>query len=62
MEQYYFEFLHQKKIQTANKEFDVKRNIVKIIEIEKMRRNKRISLPDFISKLNNEFDEFISKP
>ena len=38
----------------------VKRNIVKIIEIEKMRRNKRISLPDFISKLNNEFNEFIS--
>ena len=38
----------------------VKKNIVKIIEIEKMRRNKQILLPDFISKLNNEFEEFIS--
>ena len=38
----------------------VKKNIVKIIEIEKMKRNQQILLPDFISKLNNEFEEFIS--
>ena len=44
-----------------NDNFDkVKKNIVKIIEIEKIRRNKQILLPDFISKLNYEFEEFIS--
>ena len=48
-------------VHTPEFEFEkVKKNIVKIIEIEKMRRNKQILLPDFISKLNNEFEEFIS--
>ena len=37
-----------------------KKKYSKIIEIEKMRRNKQNLLPDFISKLNNEFEEFIS--
>ena len=38
----------------------VKKNILKIIEIEKIKRNRQNLLPDFISKLNTEFDDFIS--
>ena len=38
----------------------VKKNIIKIIEIEKIKRNRQNILPDFISKLNTEFDEFIN--
>ena len=38
----------------------VKNNIIKIIEIEKIKRNRQNLLPDFISKLNTEFDDFIS--
>ena len=38
----------------------VKKNILKIIEIEKMKRNSQNILPDFISKLNTEFDDFIN--
>ena len=38
----------------------VKKNIIKIIEIEKIKRNRQNLLPDFISKLNTEFDDFIS--
>ena len=38
----------------------VKKNIIKIIEIEKIKRNRQSILPDFISKLNNEFDDFIN--
>ena len=30
----------------------VKKNIIKIIEIEKIKRNRQNTLPDFISKLN----------
>ena len=37
----------------------VKENILKIIEIEKIKRNKQFQLPEFISRLNNEFDDFI---
>ena len=37
----------------------VKKCITNIIQIEKIKRNKQKSLPDFIVKLNNEFDEFI---
>ena len=52
---------HEYEYIMINDNFEkVKKNIVKIIEIEKMRRNKQILLPDFISKLNNEFEEFIS--
>ena len=39
----------------------VKKNIIKIIEIEKIKRNRQNTLPDFISKLNTEFDDFINK-
>ena len=39
----------------------VKKNIIKIIEIEKIKRNRQNFLPDFISKLNTEFDDFINK-
>ena len=39
----------------------VKKNIIKIIEIEKIKRNRQNLLPDFISKLNSEFDDFINK-
>ena len=39
----------------------VKKNIIKIIEIEKIKRNRQNILPDFISKLNTEFDDFINK-
>ncbi len=38
----------------------VKKNIIKIIEIEKIKRNRQNTLPDFISKLNTEFDDFIN--
>ena len=38
----------------------VKKNIIKIIEIEKIKRNRQNILPDFISKLNTEFDDFIN--
>ena len=38
----------------------VKKNILKIIEIEKIKRNRQNILPDFISKLNSEFDDFIN--
>ena len=38
----------------------VKKNILKIIEIEKIKRNRQNMLPDFISKLNTEFDDFIN--
>lgn len=38
----------------------VKKNILKIIEIEKIKRNRQNILPDFISKLNTEFDDFIN--
>ena len=38
----------------------VKKNIIKIIEIEKIKRNRQNLLPDFISKLNTEFDDFIN--
>ena len=38
----------------------VKKNILKIIEIEKIKRNRQNILPDFISKLNAEFDDFIN--
>ena len=38
----------------------VKKNILKIIEIEKIKRNRQNKLPDFISKLNTEFDDFIN--
>ena len=38
----------------------VKKNILKIIEIEKIKRNRQNTLPDFISKLNTEFDDFIN--
>ena len=38
----------------------VKNNILKIIEIEKIKRNRQNILPDFISKLNTEFDDFIN--
>ena len=38
----------------------VKKNILKIIEIEKIKRNRQDMLPDFISKLNTEFDDFIN--
>ena len=38
----------------------VKKNILKIIEIEKIKRIRQNLLPDFISKLNTEFDDFIS--
>ena len=38
----------------------VKNNILKIIEIEKIKRNRQNLLPDFISKLNTEFDDFIN--
>ena len=38
----------------------VKNNIIKIIEIEKIKRNRQNILPDFISKLNTEFDDFIN--
>lgn len=38
----------------------VKNNIIKIIEIEKIKRNRQNTLPDFISKLNTEFDDFIN--
>ena len=38
----------------------VKNNIIKIIEIEKIKRIRQNLLPDFISKLNTEFDDFIS--
>lgn len=38
----------------------VKKNIIKIIEIEKIKRNRQNLLPDFISKLNSEFDNFIN--
>jgi len=38
----------------------VKNNIIKIIEIEKIKRNRQNLLPDFISKLNTEFDDFIN--
>ena len=37
----------------------VKENILKIIEIEKIKRNKQFQLPEFISRLYNEFDDFI---
>ena len=37
----------------------VKENILKIIEIEKIKRNKQFQLPEFVSRLNNEFDDFI---
>ena len=37
----------------------VKENILKIIEIEKIKKNKQFQLPEFISRLNNEFDDFI---
>ena len=46
----------------VNNNFEkVKKNIIKIIEIEKIKRNRQNYLPDFISKLNNEFDDFINK-
>ena len=38
----------------------VKKNIIKIIEIEKIKRSRQNILPDFISKLNTEFDDFIN--
>ena len=38
----------------------VKKNIIKIIEIEKIKRNRQNTLPDIISKLNTEFDDFIN--
>ena len=38
----------------------VKKNIIKIIEIEKIKRNRQNTLPDFVSKLNTEFDDFIN--
>ena len=38
----------------------VKKNIIKIIEIEKIKRNRQNTLPDFISRLNTEFDDFIN--
>ena len=38
----------------------VKKNILKIIEIEKIKRNRQNTLPEFISKLNTEFDDFIN--
>ena len=38
----------------------VKKNIIKIIEIEKIKRNRQNILPDFISQLNTEFDDFIN--
>ena len=38
----------------------VKKNIIKIIEIEKIKRNRQNTLPDFISKLITEFDDFIN--
>ena len=38
----------------------VKKNILKIIEIEKIKRNRQNILPDFISQLNTEFDDFIN--
>ena len=38
----------------------VKKNIIKIIEIEKIKRIRQNLLPDFISKLNTEFDDFIN--
>ena len=38
----------------------VKKNILKIIEIEKIKRNRQNILPDFISQLNAEFDDFIN--
>ena len=38
----------------------VKKNIIKIIEIEKIKRNRQNTLPDFISKLNTVFDDFIN--
>ena len=38
----------------------VKKNIIKIIEIEKIKRNRQNILPDFISKLNTEFEDFIN--
>ena len=38
----------------------VKKNILKIIEIEKIKRNRQNILPDFISKLYTEFDDFIN--
>ena len=38
----------------------VKKNILKIIEIEKIKRNRQNILPDFIFKLNTEFDDFIN--
>ena len=38
----------------------VKKNILKIIEIEKIKRSRQNILPDFISKLNTEFDDFIN--
>ena len=37
----------------------VKENILKIIEIEKIKKNKQFQLPEFISRLNKEFDDFI---
>ena len=46
----------------VNNNFEnVKKNIIKIIEIEKIKRNRQNYLPDFISRLNNEFDDFINK-
>ena len=38
----------------------VKKDILKIIEIEKIKRNRQNTLPEFISKLNTEFDDFIN--
>ena len=38
--------------------FKVKENIMKIIQAEKLRRQRQASLPEFIARLNEEF-EFI---
>ncbi len=38
----------------------VKNNVLKIIEIEKLKRNNNSALPDFIVRLNNEFDDFMN--
>lgn len=43
-----------------NDDFEkVKKNILKIIEIEKIKRHQQNFLPNFISDINNEFEDFI---